>query len=115
MAKFFILGKAMRIRTVFLSLIVLLSLANCTSYDFARRVVEQGNLLPQEKLDRLKPGMGKNEVAILMGTSLLNPMFNNNRWDYAFTVRRGNGRLEVRSLSLYFSGDRLSRIEYRPQ
>ena len=104
----------MHIKMILMGLAVLLSLTNCSSYDFARRAVQQGNLLPQEKIDHLKLGMSKEDAAILMGTSLLSPTFNNNRWDYAFTSRKGNGPLEVRHLSLYFSGERLSRVEHKP-
>jgi len=101
----------MRIRTLFISIALTVTLTHCASYDFSRRVIQQGNLLPQSKLERLKIGMSKNDVAILMGTSLLSPTFNNNRWDYAYTLRKGNSSLHVRRISLYFSHDRLSRIE----
>lgn len=91
-----------------------LTLTQCTSIDFARRVSQQGNLLPKAKIDRLKPGMSKNDVAILMGTSLLSPTFNNDRWDYAYTWRRGHGPMLIRTVSLYFANDTLRRIERRP-
>ena len=61
-----------------------------------------------------KVGMSKNDTAILMGTSLLSPTFNNNRWDYAYTWRKGNGPTEIRMASLYFVGDSLVRIEHKP-
>lgn len=114
MTTFFIIGKKMRIRTILISVSLALSLTNCMSYDFARRVVQQGNLLTQEKLSRLKIGMSKNDAAILMGTSLMSPMFNNDRWDYAFTLRKGNGQPNVQNLTLYFTNDRLARIEHKP-
>lgn len=92
----------------------LFTLTGCKSYDFASRVVQQGNLLPTSKIERLKLGMSKEEVAILMGTSLLSPLFNNNRWDYAYTWRKGNGRTEKRHLSLYFKGNKLACIQHPP-
>ena len=101
----------MRIIILLISVIVTLSLTQCTSYDFARRVAQQGNLLPQSKIDRLKIGMSKNDTAILMGTSLLSPTFNNNHWDYAYTWRKGNGPIEIRTISLYFIRGALTRIE----
>ncbi len=104
----------MRIKTILISLSLTLSLTNCMSYDFARRVVKQGNLLSQEKLNRLKIGMSKNDAGILMGTSLMSPVFNNDRWDYAYTQRKGNGPTVVQNLTLYFSNDRLVRIEHKP-
>ena len=84
------------------------------SYDFSKRIVQQGNLLSQEKLSRLHAGMSKNDVAILMGTSLISPVFNNDRWDYAYTRRKGNGPTAVKNLTLYFTHDKLVRIEHTP-
>lgn len=104
----------MRVVTIFTTIALALTLTHCASYDFSRRVVEQGNLLPQSKIERLRLGMSKNDVAILMGTSLLSPTFNNDRWDYAYTFRKGNGSLLVHNLSLYFSHNRLARIEHKP-
>lgn len=101
-------------RRIILLLLCLCTLTQCASYDFSRRVTQQGNLLPYSKVERLKHGMSKQEVAILMGTSLLSPMFNNNRWDYAYTWKKGNGPLEVRNVILYFSQDRLAKIEHKP-
>lgn len=101
----------MRIITLFVSVLLAFTLTQCMSFDFSRRVVQQGNLLPQSKIERLKIGMSKNDAAILMGTSLLSPTFNNNRWDYAYTWRKGNRPLIIRHISLYFSHDAIVRIE----
>lgn len=114
MAEFFTIGKKMRIRILLISMALTLTLCQCSSYDFSRRVIQQGNLLPQSKIVRLKPGMSKSDVAILMGTSLLSPTFSNNRWDYAYTWRKGNGPMIIRHLSLFFNQGRLSRIEHLP-
>lgn len=104
----------MRIKNLFITFISLIVLTSCTTYDFQRRVVQQGNLLPQSKIDRLKIGMSKKDTAILMGTSLLGPLFNNNRWDYAYTYRKGNTANQVKNISLYFKNDRLSKIRHYP-
>jgi outer membrane protein assembly factor BamE len=88
-------------------------LTNCTTYDFSRRSVQQGNLLPQTQIAKLHTGMSKDNVAILMGTSLLSPTFNNDRWDYAYTWRKGSDPLAIKSVSLYFSHGVLTRIETR--
>lgn len=114
MAKFFITGKKMRIRNILILITLIITLTDCMSYDLSRRIVQQGNLLPQSKIERLKIGMSKNDVAILMGTSLLSPTFNNDRWDYAYTWRKGSNALQIRNLSLYFSHSTLVRIEHKP-
>ncbi len=102
----------MRLIIILVTLLLNLSLTHCVSYDFARRVRQQGNLLPQEKIERLKIGMSKDDAAILMGTSLLSPTFNTNRWDYAYTLRKGTGPLEVCKVSLFFNGNCLTHIEH---
>lgn len=104
----------MRLGTIFLTTLLAFTITSCATYDFSRRVVQQGNLLPQSKIQRLRLGMSKDDVAILMGSSLLSPTFNNNRWDYAYTRRKGNGVMTVCNLSLYFANGALVRIEKRP-
>ncbi|WP_370637188.1 outer membrane protein assembly factor BamE [Legionella sp. 16cNR16C] len=114
MAKFFRTGKIMRLLRLLLALTISFGIASCASYDFSRRIVQQGNLLPQSTVSRLKIGMSKQDVAILLGSSLLSPTFNNNRWDYAYTWRKGSSPLKVKNVSLYFSNGVLTRIEHFP-
>lgn len=87
-----------------------LLLSHCASIDFSRRIKQQGNLLPAHKIARLHIGMSKQEVAVIMGTSLISPVFRKNRWDYVYTKQRGNGPIEKRKAVLYFDNGRLSRI-----
>lgn len=100
----------MRMKTILILIGLVLSLTHCLSYDFARRKVQQGTILSPKRIAHLKIGMSKSDVAILLGTSLISPLFNLDRWDYAYTWRRGNTPNTVRHLSLYFSGDRLVKI-----
>lgn len=104
----------MRIIIILITTLIAGSLTQCMSYDFSRRIVQQGNLLPQDKIERLKVGMSKEDTAILMGTSLLSPLFNNDRWDYAYTWRRGSGSTEIRNVVIYFTHGRIARIEHKP-
>src|SRR5688572_17692264 len=101
----------MRIIIFLLAILFSLTLTQCSSFDLSRHVSQQGNLLPKAKIDRLKIGMSKNDIAILMGTSLLSPTFNNDRWEYAYTWRRGRGYIIMSTVTLYFHQDRLIRIE----
>lgn len=97
--------------SLILRILFIISLTSCTTYDFSRRVVQQGNLLSPAVVNRLAIGMSKEDVAILLGTSLLSPLFNNDRWDYAYTKRKGSTSDTVRHISLYFSNNKLVRIE----
>ncbi len=103
----------MRIIILLISFLMIITLPQCVSYDFSRRITRQGNLIPENKIARLKIGMSKEDVAILMGTSLLSPTFNNDRWDYAYTWRKGSNSLLIKTAVLYFSHDRLVKVEHR--
>lgn len=101
----------MQIRTILITVGLAITLTHCASYDFSRKIVQQGNLLPAAKIEKLKLGMNKEEVAVLMGTSLLSPTFTNDRWDYAYSWRKGSSSTRITYLSLYFSHGVLSRVE----
>lgn len=98
-------------KTILILITIILSLTHCLSYDFSKRIVQQGNILSEKRISHLKIGMSKSDVAILMGTSLISPMFNLDRWDYAYTWRRGTNPNQIKHLSLFFVHDRLVRIE----
>jgi outer membrane protein assembly factor BamE len=101
----------MRMKTILILISIVLSMTHCVSYDFSRTRVQQGNILSPARIAHLKLGMSKADAAILMGTSLLSPIFNEDRWDYAYTWRRGTNPNIIRHLSLFFSNDRLVHIE----
>ncbi|MCX7119594.1 MAG: outer membrane protein assembly factor BamE [Legionellales bacterium] len=101
----------MRMKTILILISIVLSLTHCLSYDFSRSKVQQGNILSPARIAHLKLGMSKNDAAILMGTSLISPMFNQDRWDYAYTWRRGTSPNIIRHLTLFFSNDRLVKID----
>lgn len=101
----------MQIKKVGLCVALLLSLSHCSSYDFSRRIVQQGNILSPTQIQKLKIGMSKENVAIIMGSSLLKSPFTSNRWDYAYTWSKGSGPLRICHLVLYFKNNRLVQIE----
>lgn len=104
----------MQIKIILISILLVLSLTNCSSYDFSRRAVQQGNLLHPATIAKLRVGMSKDDVAVLLGSSMLNPAFDNQHWDYAYTWRKGNGPNKIKHLVIYFNNDRVVRIEHQP-
>ena len=73
--------------------------------------VQQGNVLSEDMLARLSPGMEKRKVRFLLGTPMLIDTFNQDRWDYIYTYSRGGGIVEQRQVTLFFEDERLERIE----
>jgi outer membrane protein assembly factor BamE len=86
-----------------------LALAACNP--IYRLDIQQGNLLTKSLVDSLKPGMTKRQVTLVMGSPAIVGTFEQNRWDYVSTIRRGNGRMESKDLTLYFENDALTKIE----
>ncbi len=80
-----------------------------------RPQIIQGNLIAQDNVNQLKPGMHKKQVELVMGTALLQDVFHDDRWDYYYGMGIGTIELEKR-LTLYFENDRLARIvgDYQP-
>ena len=73
--------------------------------------IQQGNVVDQDMLDRLEPGMEKRKVRFILGTPLLVDTFNQDRWDYLYSISEGGGTRQQRHVSLYFEDERLARIE----
>ena len=71
-------------------------------------VVQQGNVITQEMIDKLKPGMTRTQVAYIMGEPVVRNTFNDTRWDYVYSLENP-GQYEVNStVSLFFENERLS-------
>lgn len=80
--------------------------------------VQQGNVLEQDMVNQLKPGMNKRQVAFVMGTPLLIDTFHEERWDYVYNFKQGNSaEVEKLHVALFFEKDTLVRIagDLRPQ
>jgi outer membrane protein assembly factor BamE len=97
----------MKLRVVSACLVMFLGflMASCTPVK-----VQQGNLLPQSRIERLQVGMTKEQVARIMGTSLLMTPFSDNHWDYAYLTRVNSKTTAQKHLVLDFEGDKLTHI-----
>lgn len=74
--------------------------------------IQQGNLLEEENIDQVAVGMSRSAVRFLLGTPMVEDTFHNDRWDYAYYLRRGRSRdVERRWFIVYFEGDRVIRFE----
>lgn len=97
-------------RTILINLLFIFSLllSACSIYKVD---VQQGNVIDEEQLAKLKLGMNKNQVVFLIGTPLLRDPFHKNRWDYVYAMTPGGGKTSSKSLTLHFEGDTLTKID----
>ncbi|MFT5693269.1 MAG: outer membrane protein assembly factor BamE [Oceanicoccus sp.] len=85
-------------------------LSACSSLEFPgvyKINVEQGNVVTQEMVDQLKPGMSRDQVEYIMGSALIHDTFSENRWDYVYTSQRGDGEKHQKRISIFFENDKL--------
>ncbi|WP_444929743.1 outer membrane protein assembly factor BamE [Microbulbifer sp. SSSA002] len=85
-------------------------LGACTLVKFPgvhRIEVQQGNIITQEMVDQLKPGMTRRQVQFVLGTPLLEDTYNPNRWDYVNRLRDKKGNITQKTFSVYFDEDAL--------
>ena len=82
-----------------------------------RPTIQQGNVVTQEQMNRLKPGMSREQVRFILGSPTLRDVFHDNRWDYPYTISVGSTPKEIKHFAVLFENDRLTRIigDYHPK
>ena len=74
-------------RHLLLSVCLTLLVSGCSVYKVE---VQQGNVVTQEMIDKLKPGMTRSQVRFVLGTPLITDAFHPERWDYYYYLRPSN-------------------------
>lgn len=74
--------------------------------------VQQGNVLEQDAISQLRPGLTKDQVRFILGTPLLQDPFHADRWDYVYRLHRGaSGEVETRRVAVFFEENKLVRVQ----
>ena len=97
----------MRLYSILLLLCVFL-FAGCSWIQFPnihKVTVQQGNIVTQDMVDKLKIGMTKIQVQYIMGTPLIVDTFDPSRWDYYYTRVDSNNNKTEQQVSLRFNPD----------
>ncbi|MBJ9978089.1 outer membrane protein assembly factor BamE [Pseudomonas sp. S75] len=86
-----------------LTLVGLLALAGCSFPGVYKIDIQQGNVVTQDMIDQLRPGMTRRQVRFIMGNPLLQDTFNTNRWDYLYSLQPGGGKRQQERMSVNFN------------
>jgi len=102
-------------RRVFLAAVVMTSLVGCANFHFPgvhKINIQQGHIITQEMVEQLKLGMNKRQVRFVLGNTLLPNTFNDDRWDYFYSIRKGSdGDIKQYLYTVYFKNDVLVKME----
>jgi outer membrane protein assembly factor BamE len=93
-----------------LGLVLALGLGGCGFVGFPgvyKIDIEQGNLVDDEMIAQLKPGMSRRQVRFIMGSPLVEDTFNPDRWDYPYVMRNGQEIIRRAQVTVLFEGDAL--------
>ena len=97
-------------RHMLFAAILALLLSGCLSV--YKVEVQQGNVVTQEMIDKLKPGMTPSQVRFVMGTPLIVDPFHQDRWDYYYYLRRSNETSgESQRVTVVFKNDLLIAVQ----
>ena len=99
-------------RILLVSLCVL-SLSSCGIIPGVHKLnIQQGHIITSDMASQLKLGMSKRQVRFVLGNTLLPDTFNDNRWDYFYSVKRGSDDSYTKHLyTVYFENDKLVKTE----
>ncbi|MDD2055095.1 outer membrane protein assembly factor BamE [Pseudomonas putida] len=88
-----------------LTFVGLLALAGCSFPGVYKIDIQQGNVVTQDMIDQLRPGMTRRQVRFIMGNPLLTDTFHANRWDYLYSLQPGGGERQQERISVVFNAD----------
>ena len=92
-------------------LLAVTSLVACSSFRFPgvhRINVQQGNVVTQQMIDKLRPGMTHSQVRFVLGNPVIDDQLDASRWDYFYSFQIAGGSTIRKVLSVYFVEERLS-------
>lgn len=98
-------------------LILVLSCTACSYFPGVHKIdIDQGNVVTQEMVDQLRPGMTKEQTRFVLGSPLVMDTFNQGRWDYLLTTKYNGSERTQERISLFFTDGKLSSFsgDFRP-
>ena len=107
----------MNLRILVTALILPLCTVGCgnfTLFPGVHRIeIQQGNIIDQDMVDQLKPGMTKAQVRFVLGTPLIADTFDQERWDYYYSTAIGayDRNKVTERFSVFFKDDALHSFE----
>ncbi|HIL95435.1 MAG TPA: outer membrane protein assembly factor BamE [Pseudomonadales bacterium] len=97
---------------VIFTLVVLISACSTIRFPGVHRLtIQQGNVITQSMIDKLKPGMTKSQVIYVLGNPIVDDSLDRERWDYVYSIQVPGLNLIQSKLHLFFVEERLSHFE----
>jgi outer membrane protein assembly factor BamE len=103
----------MRVIKNLLSVAIIIGLSACSIYKLD---IQQGNVITQEMIEKLKIGMDMGQINHIVGTPLVKDPFRIDRWEYVYSMNTKGDEVEQFShVSLFFKDSKLSDIQIKKE
>lgn len=101
------------LKSSFISLVIFtLSLLQACSFPGVFKInVQQGNIITQEMLDTLKPGMTQKQVHFVLGKPVIENLFDTSLENYVYTYQKAGGKVEQQTIKVFYENDLFVRYE----
>lgn len=73
--------------------------------------IQQGNVVSQAMISKLKAGMSRAQVSFALGSPLIVDPFRTDRWDYIYMYQKQGKEAQRHRVTIIFEEDKLLRIE----
>lgn len=67
--------------------------------------IQQGNIVTQDMLDQLKPGMTRRQVHYVLGTPIATNTFDTSLESYVYTIQRAGGDIQTQTIDIHYQND----------
>lgn len=92
-------------------MVAALLVSGCNILTPYRAEIQQGNVVTQEMIAKLNPGMTRGQVRFALGTPLVVDPFRKDRWDYVYMLMKQGEVKERRRVVVVFKDDKLVGFE----
>ncbi|SMF00489.1 Beta-barrel assembly machine subunit BamE [Alteromonadaceae bacterium Bs31] len=89
---------------------IILTVSACSRLQFPwvyRIYIQQGNFIEEDMVEQLEVGMTPEQVRFIMGNPLVADTFHPDRWDYYFTLKRGQKQINEYHFQVFFQDGKL--------
>ena len=86
-------------------------LAGCSFPGVYKINVQQGNIVTQDMLDKLRPGMTKRQVHFVLGNPVVTNLFNETQESFLYTYQKAGGETVSQNIKVYYPDNVFERYE----
>ena len=105
-------------KSIILSLVLLavtttVTTTGCSVPSVYKMNVQQGNIVEKESIDQLQTGMNRRQVHFVLGSPVVESIFDPGYETYIYTVQIAGGKIHRQNITLFYENDILQKMEKR--